>query len=142
MADIKHSIQISATLEQIYPLVATGKGFSQWWAKDITEPAGAVELGFFNRATVYRLRLEADQPPIQVEWVCETGDEWNSTRITFQMEATKAGTQLHFTHAGWRAESDYFVTCNTTWGELMYRLKAVAEGKTPGPLFSAGGMAY
>jgi len=55
------------------------------------------------------------------------GDEWNNTRIAFQMEATESGTLLRFTHAGWRAESDYFVTCNTTWGELMFRLKAVAE---------------
>jgi hypothetical protein len=42
----------------------------------------------------------------------------------------------------WRAETDYFVACTTTWGELMFRLKATAEGKTPGPLFSATGMAY
>jgi uncharacterized protein YndB with AHSA1/START domain len=142
MADIKHSIQISAKPEQIYPLVATAEGFGQWWAQDITEPPGAVELGFFKRATVYRLRLEADQQQARVEWACETGDEWNSTRIAFQMEATESGTLLRFTHAGWRAESNYFVSCNTTWGELMFRLKAVAEGKTPGPLFSAGGMAY
>ncbi len=37
---------------------------------------------------------------------------------------------------------DYFVSCNTTWGELMFRLNAAAEGKTPGPLFSAIGLAY
>ena len=142
MADIKHSIQISAKPEQIYPLVATAKGFGQWWAEDITEPTGVVELGFFNRATVYRLRLKADQSPARVEWACETGDEWNNTRIAFQIEAMESGTLLRFTHAGWRSESDYFISCNTTWGELMFRLKAVAEGKTPGPLFSAGGMAY
>jgi uncharacterized protein YndB with AHSA1/START domain len=114
MADIKHSIQISAKPEQIYPLVATAKGFGQWWAEDITEPTGAVELGFFKRATVYRLRLEADQPPTQVEWACETGDEWNSTRIAFQMEAIESGTLLRFTHAGWRAESDDFVLTRRT----------------------------
>jgi hypothetical protein len=142
MADIRHAIQISATPEQIYPLVATAGGFGQWWADDITEPPGAVELGFFNRATVYRLRLNVDQPPEQAEWMCETGDEWNGTRIAFQMEAAKAGTLLRFTHADWRAESPYFVSCNTTWGELMFRLKAFAEGQTPGPLFSASAMAY
>ncbi len=142
MADIKHSIQISAKPEQIYPLVATARGFGQWWATDITEPGGAVELGFFNRATVYRLRLKVDQPPAHAEWVCETGDEWDGTRIAFHTLATKLGTLLRFTHADWRSESDYFLSCNTTWGELMYRLKAVAEGKTPEPLFSVGGMAY
>jgi len=36
----------------------------------------------------------------------------------------------------------YFISCNTTWGELMYRLKAAAEGKTVAPLFSATGLAY
>ena len=41
-----------------------------------------------------------------------------------------------------QSDADYFVACNTTWGELMLRLKAAAEGKNPGPLFSAVGMAY
>jgi len=87
-----------------------------------------VELGFFNRATVYRLRLKVDEPLTQAEWACETGDEWNHTRISFRLEPTGSGTLLRFAHAGWRAESDYFVACNTTWGELMYRLKAAARG--------------
>ena len=49
---------------------------------------------------------------------------------------------LRFTHAGWRAEYDYFLSCNTTWGELMFRLKSAAEGKSCGPLFRAADMAY
>jgi hypothetical protein len=49
---------------------------------------------------------------------------------------------LRFTHGGWRDATDYFTRCNTTWGELMYRLKAVAEGKAPGPLFSREGFGY
>lgn len=143
MADIKHFIQISATPEQVFPLVATAEGFGQWWAADITEPsAELVELGFFNRATVYRLRRKAEEPPTRVEWVCESGDEWGGTRIVFRMDAAKSGTLLHFEHAGWRAESDYFVACNTTWGELMFRVKAAAEGKTHGPLFSRDGLGY
>ncbi len=142
MPDIKHSIQISATPEQVYPLASTAQGFAQWWAADVTQPADTVDLGFFNRATVYRLKLALEQPPGQAEWVCESGDEWSGTRIAFRLEATKSGTQLRFTHGGWRTESDYFLSCNTTWGELMFRLKAAAEGNTPGPLFSRDGMAY
>jgi len=30
----------------------------------------------------------------------------------------------------------------TIWGELMYRLKAEAEGKARGPLFTSDGMGY
>ena len=139
MADIRHAIQIAAAADKIYPLVATGKGLGTWWATDITEPAGAVELGFFNRTTIYRLRPTIEQPPAKAEWLCESGDEWSGTRLSFQMEAVKSATLLRFSHAGWRAESDYFTSCNTTWGELMFRLKAAAEGKTAGPLFTREG---
>jgi hypothetical protein len=140
MADIRHSIQIATKEEQIYPLVATAKGFGGWWATDITEATGVVELGFFNRATIYRLRHTIEQPPVSAEWVYESGDEWSGTRISFQMEAAKSGTLLHFSHAGWRVQSEYFTSCNTTWGELMFRLKAAAEGKVTRPFVHPRGM--
>lgn len=142
MPDIQHSIQIAAKPESVYPLVATVDGFRKWWAADVTEAEGAVDLGFFKRATIYRLRRAAGSSPADVEWRCETGKEWAGTRLLFHLEATGSGSQLRFAHADWQSASDYFVSCNTTWGELMFRIKAVAEGKNPGPLFSADGMAY
>ena len=142
MPDIRHSVQIGAKRDGIYPLVAAATGFREWWAEDVKESNGAVELGFFNKSTVYRLRLKENKPPAQVEWVCDTGDEWNGTRISFVLEETKAGTLLRFTHGGWRSETEYFLACNTTWGELMYRIKAVSEGKSRGPLFLTGNLSY
>jgi hypothetical protein len=29
--------------------------------------------------------------------------------------------------------TDMVATCNSTWGELMYRLKDHVEGRNPGP---------
>jgi hypothetical protein len=71
-----------------------------------------------------------------------TATRWGGTRIALRLEARAAGTVLRSTHEGWRSETDYFVSCNTTWGELMFRLKSAAEGKSRGPLFRAGDMAY
>ena len=144
MPDIKHSIQIAAAPQLVHPLVATAEGFSRWWAADVTEdkPTGSVDLGFFKRATVYGLRPIQIAAPSQAHWLCHTGKEWSGTRLLFDLADQKDRTLLRFTHADWQAETDYFVACNTTWGELMFRVKAVAEGKTPGPLFSAPGMAY
>jgi len=48
---------------------------------------------------------------------------------------------VRFTHAGWESETDYFVSCTTTWGELMFRLKAAAEGKPRSPLFLPASLA-
>jgi hypothetical protein len=144
MPDIKHAIQIDAAPSIVFPLAATAAGFMKWWAADVTEDksAGSVELGFFNRATLYRLRPNEITAPPRAHWLCDSGKEWNGTRLLFDLMEQNGRTQLRFTHAGWAAETDYFVACNTTWGELMFRLKLAAEGKTPGPLFTASGLAY
>jgi uncharacterized protein YndB with AHSA1/START domain len=144
MPDIKHAIQIAAEPGTVHPLVATAEGFTKWWAADVTvdKSTGNVDLGFFNRATVYGLKPVQTAEPREVQWLCRTGKEWSGTRLLFELAEQKGQTLLRFAHAGWEAETDYFVMCNTTWGELMYRLKAAAEGKNPEPLFSKSGLAY
>ena len=144
MPDSEHSIQINAASQLVYRLVASAEGFSRWWASDVTEDktTGNVELGFFNRATVYGLHPIQIAAPRQAHWLCQTGKEWKGTRLLFDLAEQKGQTLLRFTHADWQAETDYFISCNTTWGELMFRIKAQAEGKKPGPLFTGTGLAY
>jgi hypothetical protein len=143
MADIVHSIETAAEPAAIYPLVSTGPGFGAWWAEDVVVmPDGRVELGFFRRATVYRLHAIRRETGEKVEWRCESGQEWGGTRLVFELKPRKTATLVRFEHAGWAAATEYFVSCNTTWGGLMFRLKAAAEGKSPGPLFLADGLAY
>ena len=144
MPDSEHSIQINAVPQLVHPLVSSAGGFSRWWAADVTEDktTGNVELGFFDRATVYGLDPIQIAAPRQAHWLCQTGKEWSGTRLLFDLAEQKGQTLLRFTHADWQAETDYFISCNTTWGELMFRIKAQAEGKKPGPLFTGTGLAY
>jgi hypothetical protein len=142
MPDIRHSIQIAAPAAVVYPLVSTAQGWAQWWATDVKESQGAIEVAFFNRQTVYRLKPTANDPPNRSEWLCETGSEWSGTRLLFRLDRAGAGTLLRFTHADWRTDTAYFVSCTTTWGELMFRIKAAAEGKPRGPLFLTDSLAY
>ena len=142
MADIRHSIQISAPPASVFPLVSTARGWSQWWAADVSENPDTIELGFFKRTTLYRLKPLLNESPQHSEWLVETGAEWIGTKLIFQLDPVASGTNLRFTHAGWRSETDYFVNCTTTWGELMFRLKSAAEGKPRGPLFLADSLAY
>ncbi|HYL10305.1 MAG TPA: hypothetical protein VEU31_06165 [Candidatus Acidoferrales bacterium] len=144
MPNIRHSISITASPDRVFPLVSSGRGFSQWWAADVSEVGkdGILDLGFFNRSTLYRLQPKRIVAPAEAEWLCLSGKEWDATRISFKLAPSNAGTLLQFVHADWRSETDYFISCNTTWGELMFCLKSAAEGKTPGPLFSASGLAY
>jgi hypothetical protein len=144
MPNIRHAITINAPPKLVHPLVSSGRGFTEWWAEDVEKDnfSGVVELGFFDRATVYRLQLIGSTAPTHTEWLCQSGKEWQNTKLVFELAESKNGTLLRFAHADWQDETDYFISCNTTWGELMYRLKAVAEGKKPGPLFSKNGLAY
>lgn len=142
MPDIRHSLQIAAPGETVRRLVSTAEGLAQWWAEDVTETGGPIELGFFNRQTLYRLRAQTSQSADRVEWLCETGNEWAGTRLIFEMRSTPHPTLVRFTHAGWQAETDYFISCNTVWGELLFRLKGAAEGKPRGPLFLRNGLGY
>lgn len=144
MPDIRHSIQIRAAFDRVYPLVSTAQGFSQWWATDVLDvPATKIiDLHFFNRSTLYRLQPNQVLAPLEITWFCLTGEEWCGTRIHFKLKPKVDQCVLQFAHLDWKAETEYFVTCNTTWGELLYRLKAAAEGRPRGPLFLKNDTAY
>lgn len=145
MPDIHHLIDIAAPPATVYPLVSSATGLSQWWAEDIeaTGSTGAVQLCFFNRSSVYRLELVTSEEGKRAVWYCGTGKEWQGTRIEFLLSAAAStGTRLRFAHIGWQEATDYFRSCNTTWGVLMFHLKAAAEGLGHGPLFSRDGLAY
>jgi hypothetical protein len=142
MPDIHHLIQIQAKPETVVSLIARPAGLAEWWAEDVFDVStAACSLGFFNRGTIYRLSLESGSAP-KVVWKCESGKEWQGTSLIFSVVSNGAGSSLRFTHAGWQAETDYFTSCNTTWGELMFRLMAVAQGQNVGPLFKKSGIGY
>ena len=137
MADMNHAIQIDASPEKVYQAIATDAGLRGWWTADSkTESAvgGKAEFGFDDRGTVFRMRIEELRPGARVVWSClGDPDDWKGTRLTWEMSQEDGGTMLRFTHGNWRATDGYFATCNSTWGELMYRLKDHVEGKRPGP---------
>jgi uncharacterized protein YndB with AHSA1/START domain len=137
MADLRHQIDIKASPQQVYAALATTTGLASWWTADAhaeEKIGGKAEFGFNGRGAVYRMRIVALDPARQVVWSC-LGEhpEWRDTSLTWTITADGAGSVLRFTHGGWKAESDFFAMCNSTWGELMYRLKGYLEGTAPGP---------
>jgi len=137
MAEIKHRIPIKAAPAKVYAAIATETGLRCWWTADSTtdeKVGGKAEFGFDKRGTVFRMRIEQLEPGKRVVWSCHGGfPEWEGTILTWDLSPDKYGTTLRFTHSNWKSESDYYAMCNSTWGELMYRLKDYVEGKNPGP---------
>src|ERR1700683_2226333 len=126
MADIRHLITIDAPRERVFPLIASGSGFARWWAAEVIEDysTGIIEVAFFNRASVYRFKPIQGSTSWTTEWMCQAGQEWTGTRLLFELTETSGKTQLGFTHADWKAETNDFVSCKKVWEELMRRLKA------------------
>ena len=111
-----------------------------WWTADSKadeKVGGKAEFGFDKRGMVFRMTIEKLDREKQVVWTCH-GDhrEWNGTTLTWNIAPEAMGSTLRFTHSGWKSVSEYYAMCNSTWGELMYRLKDYAEGKAPGPRWS------
>ncbi len=137
MAEMHHEIQIDAPPEKVYEAITTQNGLRSWWTGDsVAEPrVGSIaEFGFYNRMIVFRMRIEELTPGKRAVWAClGDHDEWKGTRLTWEISGKDGKTFLHFTHGNWRSTSSFFASCNSTWGELMYRLKNYTEGRAPGP---------
>jgi uncharacterized protein YndB with AHSA1/START domain len=139
MADMLHQIGIDALPRAVLAALTTEAGLRAWWTADSVarpELGSVAEFGFGNRATVFRMRV-AELSDTRVMWEClGDHDEWRGTRLTWDLAREGEGTVLRFRHGGWRSDQGWFALCNTTWGELLHRLKAHAEGRAPGPLFT------
>jgi uncharacterized protein YndB with AHSA1/START domain len=137
MAEIKHQIPVNAAPDKVYAAIATQAGLRGWWTADTKadeKVGGKAEFGFDKRAMLFRMKIEELDPDKRVVWSCH-GDhpEWADTVLTWELAAEGGGTTLRFTQSQWKSISDFCALCNSTWGELMYRLKDYVEGRNPGP---------
>jgi uncharacterized protein YndB with AHSA1/START domain len=131
MTDLHFNVPINAAPAKIYGAIATESGMQGWWTRDTRmEPkvGGSAEFGFDRRAMVFRMRIDALDPSLKVRMSC-AGDhpEWAGTTLEWQIEPAGSGAVLKFDHRGWRDATDFCASCNTMWGNLMFRLKAFVE---------------
>jgi len=146
MTEILHRIEIAAPPARLFEAITTKRGFEGWWTDDVVaEPrlGSVAKFGFFGHGIVFDMRIDALTPPHRVHWTCLAGPEdWVGTEIEFRLTPEDdGGTRLDFTHGKWRRLDGHYPSSNTTWGHLMHRLKAYAEGKSPGPYFVGSGVA-
>jgi len=135
--ELRHQIPVNATPDKVYAALVTQNGLKGWWTADAKaddRQGGKAEFGFERRGMVFRMNIEKLDPGKQVIWICH-GDhpEWNGTTLTWNIERDETATMLRFRHSGWKSASDFCAICNSSWGELMYRLKDYVEGRSPGP---------
>ena len=138
-----HEITIKAAAVLVFDLLTTRDGLARWWTDDVAAAPvpGHVNRFRFNGGSVEMpFRVDLCASPTALEWTCIESErvppDWIGTRILASLAAAEGGaTRLRFSHEGWKPDASSFALCNTTWGELMHRLRDAAEGRRPGPLF-------
>lgn len=134
MPDILHRISIDAPQERVHDLVATTDGIARWWTGRPLDGDSALGSSFgvyFGDAAKPAAVMEVvSDTPDEVAWrVVEGPGEWIDTIITFALKGVgDGGTTLLFSHAGWRAATEFMSGCTTNWGAYLTSLKNGVEG--------------
>jgi uncharacterized protein YndB with AHSA1/START domain len=143
MADSLHEITIESPIQVVFDAWSTPQGLASWWTADchIAGERGEVNVfGFSGRSVLFHFHVDEQVSPCRVQWTGIEGpnmpDEWVGTTIDVQLiEEGEKRTRVRFSHRDWRSLEGSYRLCNTTWGELMYRLRDACEGRGTGPLF-------
>jgi uncharacterized protein YndB with AHSA1/START domain len=141
--DSMHEITVAAPATKVYQAWTTEEGLRGWWTADATAPQakGTAYLFRFDGGQVtFHFRVEEEVSGERAVWQGIEGPgmpaEWVGTKIDVRISAAGEGrTRLRFAHREWRSTEGAYCACNTTWGELMYRLRDWCEGRSRGPLF-------
>src|SRR4051812_6679490 len=106
--DLIHRINIEAPVETIYRAITTEEGIKAWWTSGVKMDAnvgGKAVFSFFNRSTVFEMRIEQLTPSSLVRWKCTggTSSDWIGTTQEFVIEPDPDEVLLKFCHGGWTA---------------------------------------
>jgi len=143
MPDSLHQITIQASPQKVYEAWTTEEGQCSWWTKkcSLKKNPGEVNVFVFDNGNIeFHFRIQEQEEPKHLIWRGIPADkmpgEWVDTTLEVEINPQDdGGTQLKFGHKNWKSTEGAFAVCNTTWGELMYRLRDYCEGKGRGPLF-------
>jgi uncharacterized protein YndB with AHSA1/START domain len=145
--DSLHEIPVAAPAKKVFQAWTTAEGLKAWWTTDVSTPTakkkgdkGEYVFRFGGGSVAFHFAVKKEVAGKRVVWRGVKGKgmpkEWVGTKIDVHISKGKGGgTRLQFAHRDWKNAKGAYCECNTTWGELMYRLKGWCEGKGRGALF-------
>ena len=130
MADIFQHFPIKASARSVFESVSTPAGLDAWWTKTSSgEPRLGAEydlgfgLGYDWRARVSRVVPDQD---FELE-IVSADEDWQGTRIGFQLEEIDGVTQARFHHTGWPESNEHYRVSCYCWSMYLRLLKRYVE---------------
>jgi uncharacterized protein YndB with AHSA1/START domain len=136
---IERELEIAASPETIWELLTDPKEATRWMgqvAEFDLQPGGVYRVEVIPGNTARGAFVEIDPPRRLVyTWGWESGSSPaapGSTTIEFELEASGAGTLLHFRHSG-LPSADAVASHSHGWDHYFERLAVAGRGEDPGP---------
>jgi uncharacterized protein YndB with AHSA1/START domain len=130
MADILHEFPIQAPPERVFDAVSTPGGIDQWWAKQSSgrpEPGAEYALGF-GPDYDWIAQVTACEPAKTFELeMTKSDDDWNGSRVRFELAPHKGGTWVRFRHTGWPDANEHYRISSFCWAMYLRVMRRYLE---------------
>jgi hypothetical protein len=137
------TLTVNTSAKEVYKSI---NDVTKWWTEDLKGSSQKLNDEFtvqFGDVHVSKQKLVELIPDKKVVWLVTDSklnfikdkQEWNNTKISFELSGQEDKTQIHFTHIGLVPEVECYNSCTKGWdyyikGSLF---KLLTEGKgTPG----------
>ena len=125
--DYTTTIQVDATPDQVFHAINDVRG---WWAGEIEGDTAKVGAEFTYRYENFHTstqRVIELMPARKIVWrvlesqlnFIEHKNEWNGTRIEFEISRIRDRTEVRFTHVGLVESQECYGACSNAWRFLI-----------------------
>ena len=125
--DFTTTILTDRSPKEVFDAITHVRG---WWQGEITGSTDKLHDEFTYRygdIHYSKQKLVEVIPDKKIVWLVtesqlnflQEKNEWNNTKIVFEISKAHDKTQLRFTHLGLAPEIECYDACSTAWGELI-----------------------
>ena len=142
--DITATITVDNTAQEVFDAVNTPQN---WWSGDFEGDTKHLDDEFTYRYSdmhYSKQRVVESIPGKKVIWLVtesylsfiEDKEEWNGTKIIFDISTDGDKTQLKFTHEGINPQVECYDACSNAWGQLITQslYNYIVTGKVEKPV--------
>jgi hypothetical protein len=126
-SDYTATISVNKTPKEAFNAINNVRG---WWTENLeggTEKLGDEFTVTFGKVHVSTQKLVEVVPNKKVVWLVTASNlnfiqdkqEWNNTKISFEIFQKDEKTQVRFTHQGLIPEIECFDACSNAWSEYI-----------------------
>ena len=130
MPDIFHDFPIRAERAAVFEAITSPRGLDEWWTTSSSgQPqSGAVYALQFGPGFDWRARVTDVAPNETFEIQMTRADEdWNDTRVRFDLSDGSVGTAVRFRHIGWPSNNEHYRISCYCWAAYLRILRRYLE---------------